>query len=76
MERTWDEGCFADALRCWDSGQGADDTIRQARERQAVRYFWAALGMARPDCELGETARQTPERAVSPPRRRSGTCKP
>ena len=45
MERIWNEECFADALRCWDSGQGVDDTIRRARERLAVRYFWKALGM-------------------------------
>jgi len=55
MERTWDAKCFDDALRCWDSGEGRDDTIRRARERQAVRYFWAALGMRRPH-DVGEAA--------------------
>lgn len=64
MERNWDADCFDDALRCWNSGDGKDDTIRRARERQAVRYFWKSLGMRCPD-SVGEAAAY--RIAASPP---------
>lgn len=56
MERTWNGECFEAALLCWDSGQGRDDVIRRARERQAVIYFWRSMGMARPGQNFGEGA--------------------